>query len=441
MEYHQLKKMMLRQYYRWRQFAPKRLLYHRDYFLVQQLLDAAPEVQAQAVQARLRHILQTAMTHVPFYRNTVPVRADDLAHAPLPDVLARFPLIDKTMVMDQQASFLDERVHRRFLLYATSHGSTGTGIGVWRNKREGDIEKAFYSREWGRLGFDFDKSRFLRIGYDAAQPLDAAPTWRQGNRLMLSPDHVQPRHLHRILREIRRFKPGFIHAYPSAALALAELIDSGGHAVDWPMRGVLLGSEPASEAQLALIGRVFATPVSISYGLTERTNLAFALHTHGMTTPYQFQTLYGYTEKRCTNGVSEVVGTSLWNETMPLIRYCTADCAVIDAQGRCAAIEGRLQEYLLDRDGNRLPGLTIALEACAWDFITSCQLYQHQPGKVTLRVVPRRPLDHAERTALLAGPMRYWGKAMEFDCVEVPDIPLAPGGKRRFVVNELAGPG
>lgn len=26
---------------------------------------------------------------------------------------------------------------------------------------------------------------------------------------------------------------------------------------------------------------------------------------------------------------------------------------------------------------------------------------------------------------------------MEFDCIEVDDIPAAPGGKRRFVVNEL----
>jgi hypothetical protein len=29
--------------------------------------------------------------------------------------------------------------------------------------------------------------------------------------------------------------------------------------------------------------------------------------------------------------------------------------------------------------------------------------------------------------------------AMEFDCIEVADIPAAPGGKRRFVVNELPG--
>ena len=191
------------------------------------------------------------------------------------------------------------------------------------------------------------------------------------------------------------------------------------------------------DGQLERIGRVFGTQVSISYGLTERTNLAFALHADGHTSPYRFEPLYGRTETPARDERSEIVGTSLWNEVMPLIRYRTADCAAIDAAGQCTAIEGRLQEYVLDRHGNRLPGLMIALDACTWNFIKSCQLYQREPGKVLLRIVPRRPLSHADRSALLASPRRYWGCAMEFDVVEVPAIPAAPGGKQRFVVNEL----
>ena len=437
MEYDEIKQAVARQYYRWRRVIPKRWLYHPDHFVVRALLDERPEVREHSADMRLRHILATALAHVPFYRDAVRIPAGDLVHAPPAELLERFPLIDKETVMEQQSAFLNERADRRFLLYATSNGSTGTGIGVWRSKRESDIEKAFYCHAWGRLGFDFDTSRYLRIGYDAAQPLDAAPTWRQGNRLMLSPDHVQPQHLDAILRAVRRFAPRYLHAYPSAALALAELLDNGHHAVDWPLQGVLLASEPASPGQLERIERVFGAQVSISYGLTERTNLAFALHAHGHTSPYRFEPLYGHTETLTHDGRDEIVGTSLWNEVMPLIRYRTADCATIDAAGQCTAIEGRLQEYVLDRHGNRLPGLMIALDACTWDFIKSCQLYQREPGKVLLRVVPRRPLSQADFSALLAKPRRYWGMAMEFDCIEVPEIPPAPGGKRRFVVNEL----
>lgn len=436
MDYEHVKAAMLHQYYRWRRWIPEKLLYHRDYFLVQELLHADAEGRARAADARLRSVLSTACAHVPYYRQRVRLDADAVRHAPLDELIGQFPYIDKAEVMAHQRDFLDERLDPRFLHYAASNGSTGTGIGVWRSKRESDIEKAFYAHAWGKFGFRYDSSRYLRIGCDAVRPLDAAPSWRLGNRLMLSPDHLQASRRATIVDALNRFRPHFIHAYPSGALALAELLAPGDR--DFPVRAVLLASEPASPSQLALIRHVFGAPVSISYGLTERTNLAFATCADAAPGPYRFEPLYGRTETRPRHGRSEIVGTSLWNQSMPLIRYCTGDYAAIDAHGHCDAIQGRLQEFVVDRDGNRLPGLTIALDASAWDFVKACQLYQREPGKVTLRVVPRRQgLSPEQRRALLAGPVRHWGRGIEFDCVEVAEIADSPGGKRRFVVNEF----
>jgi phenylacetate-CoA ligase len=439
MDHETIKTAMLHQYYRWRRWVPGQLLYHRDYFLVEKLLCSAPEQRARAQDMRLRHILSTALAHVPFYRRRVRLDADTIGRAPLNELIAQFPYIEKAEVMAHQRDFLDERVDPRFLRYAASNGSSGTGIGVWRSKREGDIEKAFYAHAWGSFGFRFDRSRYLRIGCDAVRPLAAPPTWRLGNRLMLSPDHLRPAQRAAIVAALQRFRPQFIHAYPSSALALAELLAPGELA--FPVRAVLLASEPASPAQLALIGRVFDAPVSISYGLTERTNLAFATCAGAAREPYRFEPLYGRTETRPRHGRKEIVGTSLWNETMPLIRYCTGDFAAIDEHGRCDAIQGRLQEFVVDRHGNRLPGLTIALDASSWDFVRACQLYQREPGKVTLRVVPRQQgLSPDQVHALLAAPVRHWGPGIEFDCVEVAEIADSPGGKRRFVVNECLRP-
>lgn len=436
MDHEHVKTAMLRQYYRWRRWLPNKLLYHRDYFLVQELLRADEARCAHAQDARLRLVLSAACAHVPFYRRRVRIDADALRHAPLDALIERFPYIDKDEVMAHQRDFLDERLDPRYLHYAASNGSTGTGIGVWRSKREGDIEKAFYVHAWGKFGFRFDCSRHVRIGCDAVRPLDAAPAWRLGNRLMLSPDHLQPAWRGAIVTALNRFRPHFIHAYPSGALALAELLAPGD--LDFRLHAVLLASEAAAPGQLALIRRVFGAPVSISYGLTERSNLAFATCTDAAPGPYRFEPLYGYTETRARHGRAEIVGTSLWNQAMPLIRYCTGDFAAIDAHGYCDAIQGRLQEFVVDRHGNRLPGLTIALDAASWDFVKACQLYQREPGKVTLRVVPRRQgLSPEQLRALLAGPVRHWGRGIEFDCVEVPEISDAPGGKRRFVVNEF----
>jgi hypothetical protein len=55
-----------------------------------------------------------------------------------------------------------------------------------------------------------------------------------------------------------------------------------------------------------------------------------------------------------------------------------------------------------------------------------------------LRVVPRQAgLTQEQKSALLASPIRYWGRTIDFDCVEVPELPAAPGGKRRFVINDF----
>ena len=430
-----VKTALLRQYYRWRRWIPPQLLYHRDYFLVQELLNADTKRQAEIADARLRAVLTSAVTHVPYYRARVRLDANALRHAPVSELIEDFPYIDKTEVMAHRHDFLDERLNRRFLHYAASNGSTGTGIGVWRSKAEGDIEKAFYAHEWGKCGFQFHSSRYVRIGCDALRPLEAPPSWRLGNRLMLSPDHLQPRHRGAIVDALNRFRPQFIHAYPSSALELAELLTPG--QLDFPLRGVLLGSEPASPCQLATIERAFGAPVSISYGLTERSNLAFATCANGILSPYRFEPLYGLTETRAHEDGNEIVGTSLWNMSMPLIRYCTRDFADIDAYGRCDAIQGRLQEFVVDRHGRLLSGLTIALEADIWDFIKACQLYQREPGKVTMRVVPRdQTLTPEQERALLASPRQHWGSVMEFECVMVSAIPAGPGGKRRFVINE-----
>jgi phenylacetate-CoA ligase len=311
---------------------------------------------------------------------------------------------------------------------------------VWRDKRQADIEKAFYAHEWGRLGFSFDKSRYLRIGCDASRPLDQPPAWILGNRLMLSPDHLSTPHKSAIITAINRFKPAYIHAYPSAALALADLLASGD--LDFQPHAVLLASEPAAPAQLAVVSRVFRCPVSISYGLTERTNLAFAHHAGGVTSAYQLEPLYGVTETRMTAGQPEIVGTSIWNDVMPLIRYCTGDFGRVDDNGRCDAIEGRLHEFVVDRDGNRIPGVTLALEASSWDFVSTCQIRQCRRGEITLMVVPRQgALTAAQKAALADAPRRYWGSRVDISVEEVSNIAPSPGGKRCFVVSELAARG
>jgi len=426
-------------YYAWRRFVPARLLYHPDFFRVQALLAQDAAGVAGEARRRLRRVLVQALEHVPWYRRSVGIGPREAAHEPLDQVLACFPYLTKDEVMAQQRDFLDRRADPDKLLYATSGGSSGQGIGMWRSKRLADIEKAFFTHEWGRFGFSFDKSRILRIGADARRLAHEPPARVAGNRLMLSPYHIDEHHRGAILDAIRRFRPACVHAYPSSAAALAELLHAGSlDGVDLQVRAVLLASEPATPAQLAAIRALFRCPVSLNYGLSERTNLAFADHGEDGLGGYRFQPLYGWSENRIDEDRCEIVGTSLWNDVMPLIRYRTGDYGRIDAHGRCAAIDGRGQDFLVDRAGHRIPGLAIVIDEVTWDFVRLYQVRQRRPGAITLAVVPRHgTLSADQRAFVLDAQRRRWGGFFDIALQEESDIPLAPNGKRKLVVSAL----
>jgi phenylacetate-CoA ligase len=431
------KHWLLQRYHRWRTFLPARWLYHADYFLVLDLLAADREVKAGFAEQRLRKVLGSALQFVPFYRRTVQLTARQVAHEALADLLERFPYIGKAQVMDCQHDFLDERKDPRWLLYAASTGSSGQGIGVWRSKRLTDIEKAFYNHEWKSYGFSFHRSRYLRIGADAVRPATEPPARAAGNRLLLSPYHLSTSYKAAIVSALNRFRPEYLHAYPSCAAALAELIQPG--ELDFQLRAVLLASEPVMPLQAAAIKRLFGCPISISYGLTERTNLAFSSWEGGASSPYRFQPLYGFSENRMVDGLAEIVGTSLWNDVMPLIRYRTGDFGLIDARGQCAAIDGRDQEFVIDRYGNRISGLSIMIEAETFDFVRIYQIRQSAPGLITIAVVPRHgPLTREQRQQLLDIQLKYWGPQFDIGLDEVDDIPASASGKRQFVITNCA---
>ena len=437
---------LLHRYYGYRRWMPERLLYHADYFRVRRLLAGDARQRGAAAAQRLRHVLGTAVAHVPFYRRSVSLSKAQLANeAPLA-LLECFPPLDKAQVMACQRDFLDERVDPRRLHYVTSGGSSGQGIGLWRSKRLADIEKAFFDHEWARFGFSAHRSPTLRIGADARRRAHEAPTQIVGNRLMLSPYHLTAQHRAAIVAAIARFRPRYVHAYPSSAAALAELIAPDRLRLRLDVRAVLLATEPATKQQLAAIAGLFGCPVSINYGLTERTGLAFATHWRGVTGPYRFEPLYAVHENLAAtcandgyaaNARDEIVGTSLWNDLMPLIRYRSGDCGALDADGVCPAIDGRAQQFLLARDGNRIPGLSIVIDEATWDFVRLYQVRQSIPGAITLCVVARTGrLSAAQKQRVLEAQLRRWGGWFDIAVEEVDDIPLAANSKRQLVVTD-----
>jgi phenylacetate-CoA ligase len=432
--------LLERSYYMFRPWIPARVLYHPAYFDALSLLkqcDGDSHLLEKTVNSRLRFILREAVTNVPFYRESIKLSVDDIIKCDNPlELLHLFPFLEKETVMDQQDRFINDRYRGKRIYYVTSGGSSGQGIGLWRNKRLADIEKAFFAWERERLGFSVQRSRSLRIGANARRKAREYPLWKLGKQLMLSPYHVNEQWREEILIRLNEYKPEFIDAYPSSLYELTKLLEAD--QLDFQPRAIFLASEPVLDYQLVKIYDKFKVPISINYGLTERTNLAFAEYSEGLKSRYRMNPLYGYTENRLVHGQFEIVGTSLWNDVMPLIRYCTADFGLLSENSEIDEIDGRAQEFLVDKFGSRIPGLSIIIDEPTWDFVKYYQVTQSQPGVIKILLVPKRgALSEEQRKYVLEGQQNRWGEFFDIAVHEVENIPLTPAGKRRLVMTEI----
>ena len=425
---------------------PKTFYYTRAYPYILSLNKRyeKPDQQA-AVRAVLRRqlaeCLREALEWVPYYRETVSMRPDEIDESNAVEALKEFPYLQKSTVVDNDEAFLNRRFNKNSLARYTSGGSTGHGITVWRTKREDGIEVAFVISEWGKLGLDWEKSRIVRISADVIKRDDEDPFKYWGNRLFISTFHLHSRWMDEIYRAIVAFKPQFIWAYTGGMEMLAEYMQ--GQAKSLPsLKGILLSSETLLDHQYPLFKRAFRVPVSDLYGLTERTNLAFLRESsNGDDFYYRLSDTYGYYENyRDEYGNDEIIGTSYWITAMPLIRYRTSDIGTIDENGIIRKLQGRAQDYFIDKKGRRLLASPVRVEKYAWQYIAVSQLVQNKAGEIIIKVVPKKNFTEPIKKLIQDCVNRDYGQYFDAQIEIVNDIEWTKAGKRQIIINNLERP-
>ncbi len=336
--------------------------------------------------------------------------------------------------MQSPDSFVSDAYQVRNLSYGTSGGSTGQGIKIYRSLRDQYAEAGFFHHKWGKVGY-VRSARVVRMAVEGIKGRDEEPCSRSGDRLLVSPYHFTDRWIAQIYEEVRAFNPQFFHAYPSCFEYLADYMSRSDLRLDG-VSGIFLASERVTERVLNLADTVFnGVPVVFHYGLGERTNLAWG-SCRDDAIIYEFEKAYGYTENFThDNGAQEIVGTSYWNEVMPLIRYRTQDYGEI-RDGIMRDLEGREQEFLATRSGARIPGFSIMIDKFTWDYVEVFQVAQNEPGKVEFHIKPRPQYDESVGQRILASQQAKWGEFFDLSLVVTESIERTPSGKiRHFVVR------
>jgi phenylacetate-CoA ligase len=264
---------------------------------------------------------------------------------------------------------------------------------------------------------------------------------------MLSSYHLTQERVPEYVRALEEFKPDLLHAYPSAALQLAEYLQVGGKELAFPLQGVLCGSERLTLPQKRVLERVFGCRVYRWYGHSERVVLAGEGRRSEL---FHFCPAYGYVEfgPPTPDGLCEIIGTSFHNLAMPLIRYRTGDYArplegsEVGAREfdwpAVADIAGREHEFLLSKTGRRISLTALNMHDAIFDGLYALQFYQEAPGVAELRYVAGPGFDGARRDAIRRGVRGKLGDDFELVLRQVWDTEKTAAGKNRWLVSKLA---
>ncbi|MBN2508137.1 MAG: phenylacetate--CoA ligase family protein [Verrucomicrobia bacterium] len=410
------------------------------------------EIRAYQLK-QVRQVLIQAAGYCPFYQGRFsragfrPELVKDL------DDLEQCPTLEKSDLLRNLGGMVSSAVPARERLYVTTGGSTGVPVGFYLQRGVSrPKEQAFLEAQWRRGGY-FKGARLAVIrGHvisDRARgrvsSVDATRDW-----LMLSSSHLTAERLPEYLEAIERFRPDLLHAYPSAALQLAEFLETSGQHWRTPLRGVLCGSERLTLAQKRLLERVFGCRVYRWYGHAERVVLAAEGRRSDL---FYFWPAYGLVEfgPPDPEGLCEVIGTSFHNLAMPLIRYRTGDFVRL-ADPRtdgelefpwavAAEVAGREQEYLVSGTGRRISLTAFNMHDAVFDDLYAVQFFQDEPGCAEFRYVPGPQFDRTRLPAIEARIRRKLGDDFRVVLREVSETEKTARGKHRWLVSRLGGGG
>ncbi len=402
---------------------------------------------------RLRVVLTHAYHHVPFYRETFRQHGYDPARFNGLEDLHRLPVLDRSVVKHRAA---DLRSRDRTLRSTHGHtsGTTGSPISLWYDDGMVEFNYAVMDRQyrWAGLRLEEGGDRVAVLRGNVIVPLGQKrpPFWRHNralNQLVCSTFHLSPANLAHYLGALRDFAPAVLDGYPSSLYVLAKLLLNRGETL--PLRAAITSSETLYDFQREAIESAFDCRVFDYYAAAERVLFTTECDRHE---GHHICEEYGVTEilDDANQPVADgeegiIVGTSLHNLAMPLIRYRTTDrtsrlrrdCSCGRGLPLMADVTTKSEDVLRLRDGRLISPSVLTHPFKPLDSIEGSQLVQTDLDHLVVRIVPGGRFSDADRAQLVRELKARLGADMRIDIQIVDELPRTSRGKFKWVVNEI----
>jgi len=403
-------------------------------------------MQAQSLQQRrewanerLKKVLQVA-SRSPYGR-----RVGGAGH------LGSWPLLEKSAVRADPDAF---RAGAGLSARASTGGTTGMPLRLARSPQSVAFEQATIDFLLEELGVEARRARIAVLRADSVKdPADRTPPFwiftHGGRRMVLSPHHLCADTVADYVRALQLFRPDVLWVYPTALESLSRLVLGAGLRLAVPR--VHASSEVFAPHAWRLARLALGAPaIAENYGQAERVawSNAFEQGVHRFLPGYSFVELVPFAAEG-ENALYEIVGTSLWNLAMPLVRYRTGDLVRLPAAWGERELEevafgarafpgvlGRSGEFLLTPEGGRITGINHFPREV--DHVHRIQVIQEGLDEVRLLVLAAAGYSVRDEQRLLRNVRAKLPASMRVT-VEVSErLEQTAGGKTPFVIHRPA---
>jgi len=250
-----------------------------------------------------------------------------------------------------------------------------------------------------------------------------------------------------ILEKIYGFNPKFIEGYPSTLSVLADLSDQAG--ANFKLQASFTSSEPLLEPQKSIMKKVYQCDNFDFFGLAERVIWATECEVHEgkhLNMEYGITEVVNEKDKVLDYGqTGYLVGTSLLNYGMPLLRYKTSDMSNI-SEHLCAC--GR-ESFILDSVATKAEdlvhtpsGKVISSSILTHPFkplkyIEMSQIIQEKIDFIRIKIVKRPGYSESDTNLLLKEFSNRVGEDIKIQVEFVENISREKSGKFKWVKSNI----
>ena len=403
---------------------------------------------------QLRRVLAHAYEHVPYYRECFDHRGLVPARFESVEELRRLPVLTRDTVKHRIKDLVSRAPRRNTLAEGHTSGTTGSPITLFYDGDMIAMNYAVMDRQyrWAGVRLERGGDRVAVVRGNVIVPLEQKrpPFWRHNrdlNQIVLSSFHLSPQNLDAYLRALRTFRPAVMDGYPSSLYVLARMLLNRGERL--PLNAAITSSETLYDFQREAIEAAFECRVFDYYAAAERVIFSVECDHHA---GHHLCEEYGITEvlddsdqllPADTEGY--LVGTTLHNCGMPLIRYRTTDRGAFKAT-RCSCgrplqlaedVTTKAEDLLRLRDGRLIPPSVLTHPFKPLDSIEGSQIVQTDLDRLLIRIVPGGAFGDHERNHLMRELRARLGEDMRIDIECVDELPRTSRGKFKWVISQV----